>query len=92
MVGVERGPVGDVRSCCDECANVSHSYLGGLGESEHEEAGDDAEGVENDEGPSEAQFIGCEGGDDDGDHSVIVGLRDGRSEAPKLGYSVEQRY
>lgn len=92
LVGVEGGPVGDVRSCCDECADVSHGYLGGLGESEHEEAGDDAKGVEGDEGASEAQFIGCEGRDDHGDHSVIVRLRDERSEASSLGCSVERQH
>lgn len=74
LVSVQRGPIGDVGPGRDEGADVSNGHLGGLGQSEHEEASDNAEGIEDDEGATEAQFVGRQGGHHDRDHGVVVGL------------------
>lgn len=72
--GIQSCPVGDVCSCREKRSYVSDGDLGGGWEAEHEEPGDEAEGVEGDEWAADAVSVSDEGGEYDWDDGPVVGL------------------
>lgn len=84
LIRIQCRPIGDVCPGRQEGADIADGHLGGLGQSEHEKADNDAQGVEDDEGASEAELISGQRGDDNGDDGVIVRLEENQCEQTKL--------